>query len=196
MTEPVFYYDFSSPYSYLAAHRVDEVLPVMPRWQPILFGALIEAIGKVPWSLRPGPARDAQIRECEERAAAAGLALRWPREWPLGTYSVLAARMALAAAERGRARELSLAAFRRGLGEGRDLTDPEVMAAAAREAGFDPVALAADAQSAHIKERLRAATDEALTRGVTGIPTVSVGGELFWGEDRLDDAARALGGEA
>ena len=61
MTTPVFFYDFSSPYSYMSANRVDEVLPSAPRWQPIMFGALIQAIGKVPWSIAwisaPGAAR-------------------------------------------------------------------------------------------------------------------------------------------
>jgi 2-hydroxychromene-2-carboxylate isomerase len=94
--EPVFFYDFSSPYSYLSAHRVDDVLPLRPRWQPILFGALIMQIGKQPWSWREGPAREAQMRECEQRAATLGLPLRWPREWPKGTYSVLVLSAAIA----------------------------------------------------------------------------------------------------
>ena len=51
---PVFYYDLSSPYAYLAALRVDDVLPVRPEWRPIAFGVLIRAVGKVPWSLREG----------------------------------------------------------------------------------------------------------------------------------------------
>ncbi len=104
MTDPVFFYDFSSPYSYLAAHRVDEVLPVKPRWQPILFGALLGAIGKQPWSVKEGPERDARMRECEQRAADLGLPLTWPREWPLGTYSILAARAAILAEEQARVR--------------------------------------------------------------------------------------------
>src|SRR4051812_25498220 len=127
METPTFFYDFSSPYSYMSAHRVDEVLPAPPRWQPILFGSLIQAIGKVPWSMREGAARDAQMRECEDRAAALGLSLRWPREWPLGTYSVLVLRAALVAEELGRLREFSLAAYRQGFGLGRDLTDLDVV---------------------------------------------------------------------
>jgi 2-hydroxychromene-2-carboxylate isomerase len=194
VTTPVFYYDFSSPYSYMSANRVDDVLPVEPRWQPILFGSLIQAIEKVPWSMREGPARDAQMRECEQRAAALGLPLRWPRDWPLGTYSVLVLRAALVADEVGRLREFSLAAYRQGFGLGRDLTDLEVVLEAAEEAGLDPDAVREGVGRADIKDRLRLVTDEARERGVTGIPTVDTGGELFWGDDRLADAAAAIAG--
>jgi 2-hydroxychromene-2-carboxylate isomerase len=192
MTEPIFFYDFSSPYSYLSAHRIDELLPLRPRWQPILFGALITAIGKEPWSWQEGPARDAQMRECEERAAALGLPLQWPRDWPKGTYSLLAPRAALVAGELGRLREFSLAAYRQGLGMGRDLTDLEVVLEAADEAGIDRDAVAEGVQTPRIKQRLREATDAARELGVTGIPTVSVGAELFWGDDRLEDAVHAI----
>jgi 2-hydroxychromene-2-carboxylate isomerase len=190
--QPVFFYDFSSPYSYFAAHRVDDVLPVLPRWQPILFGALIRAIGKQPWSLRKGPSRDAQMRECEERAAKLGLPLRWPRDWPLGTYSILAARATLVAEEQGRLREFSRAAFDQGLGRGRDLTDLHVVLDAAAEAMLDPATVAEEAETPRIKQRLRRVTEEAVEIGVTGVPTVMIDGILFWGDDRLEDAAQTL----
>ncbi|HXB14136.1 MAG TPA: DsbA family protein [Solirubrobacteraceae bacterium] len=192
MTEPVFFYDFSSPYAYMSAHRVDEVLPVAPRWQPIMFGALIQSIGKVPWSMHDGAARDAQMRECEQRAAALGLPLRWPRGWPTDTYSVLVLRAALVAAELGLLREFSLAAYRQGLGLGRDLTDLDVVLEAAEEAGLEPAAVQEGVARKDIKERLRRVTDDARELGVTGIPTVYAGGALFWGDDRLTDAAEAL----
>lgn len=190
--EPVFYYDFSSPYAYLSAHRIDELLPAPARWQPILFGALIRDIGKEPWSWQHGPAREQRMRECERRAAALGLPLSWPRDWPQGTYSILVARAALVAEEHGRVREFSRAAFRQGLGLGRDLTELDVVLDAAEEAGVDRGALRDGVARAEIKQRLREATDAARERGVTGIPTVAVGDELFWGDDRLADAARAL----
>lgn len=192
MTVPVFFYDFSSPYAYLSAHRVDQVLPVEPRWQPILFGSLIQAIGKVPWSMREGTARDEQMRECEQRAAALGLPLSWPRGWPTETYSVLVLRAALVAEELGLLREFTLAAYRQGLGLGRDLTDLDVVLEAAEEAGVDAAAVRAGVERPDIKERLRRVTGEAQELGVTGIPTVYTGEQLFWGDDRLSDAAAAL----
>jgi 2-hydroxychromene-2-carboxylate isomerase len=192
MSEPTFYYDFSSPYAYLAAHRVDDVLPVRPRWQPIAFGALIRQIGKVPWSLQGNPARERGQRECEQRTAALGLPLRWPDGWPDRNYSILVLRAALVAAEHDRLREFSLGAFRRGLGEGGDLRALDTVLACARDAGIDPDAVARGVEKPEVKERLRDATDAAIARGVSGVPTVAVGDELFWGDDRLEDAAAAL----
>jgi 2-hydroxychromene-2-carboxylate isomerase len=192
MGEPTFYYDFNSPYAYLAAHRVDEVLPVRARWEPIAFGALIRQIGKVPWSLQASPEPERGQRECEQRSAALGLPLRWPDGWPDRNYSILVLRAALVAAEHDRLREFSLAAFRRGLGEGGDLRGLETVLACAREAGIDPDAVARGVEAPEVKQRLRDATDAAIARGVTGVPTVAVGDELFWGDDRLEDAAAAL----
>ncbi len=194
MTVPVFFYDFSSPYAYLSAHRVDEVLPVEPRWQPILYGSLLRAIGKLPWSMREGAPRDEQMRECEQRAAALGLPLTWPRGWPADTYSVLVLRAALVAEELDLLREFTLAAYRQGLGLGRDLTDLDVVLEAAEEAGVDAAAVREGVQRAEIKERLRRVTDEARELGVTGIPTIYTDEGLYWGDDRLGEAATALRG--
>jgi 2-hydroxychromene-2-carboxylate isomerase len=192
MSEPTFYYDFNSPYAYRAAHRVDAVLPVRAGWQPIAFGALIRQIGEVPWSLQGSAARERGQRECEQRSAALGLPLRWPDGWPDRNYSILVLRAALIAAEHDRLRTFSLAAFRRGLGEGGDLRDLDTVLACARDAGVDPDAVARRVEAPAVKQRLRDATDAAIARGVTGVPTVAVGDELFWGDDRLEDAAAAL----
>lgn len=190
--QPVFYYDFSSPYAYLSAHRVDALLPLRARWQPILFGALVVEIGKRPWSWEEGPERDARMRDCERRAAELGLPLRWPEGWPRATYSVLVVRAALVAERHGRLREFSLAAFDAGLGHARDLTDPGVVGEVAAVAGLDPAAVLDGAATAEVRQRLRDVTDAAITRGVTGIPTIAVGERLFWGDDRLEAAAAAL----
>lgn len=189
-----FYYDFQSPYAYLAAHRVDDAMPCEVVWQPIAFGPLLARIGKVPWSFREGPARDAEMRGCEARAAARGLPLRWPPGWPRATYSILALRAALVAQEADRLRELSHQLYRHGLGLGRDLTQPDVVLQAAVDAGLDAALVRDGVRRPEVKQRLREVTDAAIARGVTGIPTVAVGEELFWGEDRLEDAAAAAAG--
>jgi 2-hydroxychromene-2-carboxylate isomerase len=188
-TGATFYYDFSSPYAYLTAHRIARGFPVEVRWQPILFGGLIRTIGKTPWSI--GDGRDAGVRECERRAAALGLPLTWPRDWPLGTYSVAVVRAALAAEEQGLVREFSLQAFRQGLGLGRDLRDLEVLVEAARDAGTDVDALIAAAERPETKQHVRTVTDAAVADGITGIPTIDVAGQRFWGDDRFEDAVAA-----
>jgi len=187
-----FYYDVSSPYAYLAAQRVDEILPAELDWQPIAFGALIQAIGKVPWSLRE-ETRAAGQAEIAERARERGLpAVRWPPGWPAESYSVLPLRALVHAFDHGRGKELSLELYRRAFVEGVALDDPEVVTGAAEACGLDGERLRAAVAAPEIKARLRAATDEAMRRGVTGVPTIALDGELFWGDDRLEDAARAL----
>ena len=185
----VFFFDYSSPYAYLAAMRIDDVLPGAT-WRPIAFGPLIRQTGKVPWSLRPG--REAGMREVEERAAERGLPpVRWPDGWPDRSYSLLPLRDAVAAETHGRLREFSFAAFRLMFAEGRTLDSPAPVLEAAAAAGLNPDAVAVRLENPEIKARLREYTDDAIARGVTGIPTVAVGGALFWGDDLLEAAAAA-----
>jgi 2-hydroxychromene-2-carboxylate isomerase len=186
---PDFYLDYSSPYAYLAAARIDALLPGAT-WRPIAFGAMIGRLGKVPWSL--GPAREAGVREIEARARARGLpSVRWPAGWPDKTYSLHPLRAGLLAADAGRLREFSAEIYRLVFAEGRTLTEPEPVVAAAAAAGLDPDAVRAGLADPAVKARLHEATDAALARGVTGVPTVAVGDALFWGDDRLEDAAAA-----
>ncbi len=184
----VFYYDLSSPYAYLAAERVEEVLAPV-HWQPIAFGPLIVEIGKVPWSLTPGE-REAGVAEIEARAAARGLPpVRWPEGWPAESYSVLAPRAALWAEREGAQHALAMALFRRMFVAGEALDRVETVLDCAREAGLDADALAAALGGEELKRELREATAAAIARGVTGVPTVAVGEQLFWGDDHLEDAA-------
>ena len=186
---PVFYFDYSSPYAYLAAMRIDDVLPDAV-WRPIAFGILIRELGKVPWSLRPG--RESGMREIEERAAARGLPpVRWPPGWPDRSYSLLPLRAAVVAEAHGRLKQFSVEAYRLMFAEGRTLDAPAPVLEAAVAAGLDRDAMAARLENPDIKARLRSYTDGAIARGVTGVPTVAVGGALFWGDDLLETAARA-----
>lgn len=189
---PLFFYDFSAPYCYLSAARLGEVLPAEPIWQPIIFGALMGAIGKVSWTLRKGPARDAQMREVEQRAADLGLPLTWPRDWPFGTYSTLVVRAALIAGEHGRIKEFSLAAYDAGLGHGGDLSDLEVILAVAAKANLDPDVLRQGIDTMAVKQRMRDITAHAIRLGVTGVPSVVIERKIFWGDDHMEDAARSM----
>jgi 2-hydroxychromene-2-carboxylate isomerase len=190
-TQPVFYYDLSSPYAYLAASRIDDVLPVRPEWRPIAFGVIVRQLGKVPWSFAKD--RDARFSEISARAAERGLPdVRYPDGWPVETYSLAPLRAALLAADQKQLRAVSLELLRTVFVEGRDLADLETVLDAAQRAGMERDAVSAGIERPEIKERLRAQTDEAIARGVTGIPTVAIGERLFWGDDRLEEAAAAL----
>jgi 2-hydroxychromene-2-carboxylate isomerase len=189
---PVFYYDLGSPYAYLAAERVNDLFAEAgaqaPEWQPILLGGLFTRFGRDSWA--NGPGRDEGMRECERRAQAYGLPpFRWPDPFP--GNSLLAMRAATFAKEIGRAVSFSLAGFRQAFAAGRDLSQPDNVLLAAAASELHPRALLAAIERDTIKARLREATEQAGDRGVRGVPSLLVGEEVFWGDDRLDDAAAA-----
>jgi 2-hydroxychromene-2-carboxylate isomerase len=185
-----FFYDFSSPYSYLAATRVDEVLPVRPLWQPVAFGVIVERIRKVPWSFAED--RSTDFGEIDRRARERGLPeVRYPRGWPRETYSLTPLRAALLGGEAGLLREVSRELFKAIFVQGEDLSDLGATLDAAGRAGMDREQVAAGVQRQDIKDHLRVATEQAIERGITGVPTVVIGDELFWGDDQLEAAAAA-----
>jgi 2-hydroxychromene-2-carboxylate isomerase len=187
--EPAFLYDLGSPYAWLAAERVDSVLPGVT-WVPVLLGGIFRATGRSSWARTPQ--RAAGIAEIERRAAERGLPpLRWPDPWPNDGLRVM--RAATWAHRIGQGRAFALAAFRVHFTEGIPLSEPDGIARAAERAGLDPALALAAGDDPEIKAALRAATDAALAAGVRGIPTVLADGAVLWGDDRLEDAAKAPG---
>ena len=186
---PIFYYDLGSPYAYLAAERLQSFLPVVPVWQPILLGGIWKETGGRSWATTDQ--RDRGIAEIERRAAEYGLMpIRWPDGWPNNTLAAM--RAATFAQQTGRAVAFSLAAFRQAFAGGRDLSDVDNVLIAAAACELHPNAVLKGIEMQSTKDRLREATREAYERGVRGVPTIAVGDELFWGDDRLEDAAAAL----
>jgi 2-hydroxychromene-2-carboxylate isomerase len=191
-SRPVFYYDFNSPYAWLAAERVNSVLPVPPVWQPVSFGHILRASGREPWSFHQ-PTKDEGMAEIERRAAERGLpAPRWIEGWPLATYSLLPLRAAIFAQQAGRAVSFSLAAFRQFFAAGRTLAELDNVLIAAAASELHPRAVTKGIESQTVKDALRSATDDAIALGVVGVPTVAIGNQLFWGDDRLEEAAALL----
>ena len=185
---PTFYYDLGSPYAWLAAERINALFPVVPVWQPILLGGLFKRFGRDSWA--NGPGREEGMREVERRASEYGLPqMRWPDPWP--GNMLIAMRAAVFAKETGRAVAFSLAAFRQAFAAGRDLGDVDHVLVAAAACELHPNAILKGIESRTVKDALRSATDEAAERGVVGVPSVVVGDEVFWGDDRLEEAARA-----
>jgi len=188
----VFYYDFGSPYAYLAAERISglfaEAGAEPAEWQPILLGALFVRFDRDSWG--NGPGREKGMRTCESRAEDYGLPpIRWPDPWP--PNSLFAMRAATFAKEIGRTVSFSLAAFRQAFAAGRDLGDRDNVLLAAAAAEIHPRALVAAAGRDSLKNALREATDRAGDLGVRGVPSVVVDGEVYWGDDRLAEAAAA-----
>jgi 2-hydroxychromene-2-carboxylate isomerase len=202
MPQTTFYFDLGSPFAYLAAERIGEVLPGPVAWQPVSLGALFKLNGRSSWALGDADRRQAGMAEVERRAERYGLPpLRWPDPWP--SNYLFAMRVATYAFKAERGREFTMQAFRAAFQGGRDLAVQEHVLAAAQEAGLDPRAAQDATGDPEIKLALRAATDAAHARGVFGVPTIAVADgpgaangadELFWGEDRLPDAAALAAG--
>lgn len=189
-----FWFDFASTYSYLSAMRIAplaEAAGVPVYWRPFLLGPIFAAQGwnTSPFSVYPNKGRN-MWRDMERRAAKYGLSFQRPdpddpRAFP--QHSVLAARMALIAEDEGRSPDFCRSVFRAEFEEGSDISDPETLTAIAAALGL-PGDTAARAVAPENKQRLRERTENAVALGFYGAPTFLVGEELFWGDDRLEDA--------
>jgi 2-hydroxychromene-2-carboxylate isomerase len=189
---PVFYFDLGSPFAYLAAERINpmfaEAVGEPPVWEPVLLGGLFKHFGRDSWA--NGPDRADVIAEVERRAGERGLPpLRWPDPFPGNT--LFAMRVATYAKQIGRTVSFSLAAFRQAFAAGRDLSDPDSVLVAAAAAEMHPRAVTAAVERDSVKSALRGATERAGDLGVRGVPSLVVGDQVFWGDDRLERAAEA-----
>jgi 2-hydroxychromene-2-carboxylate isomerase len=185
-----FFYDFVSPYSYLASTRVEDLARragAELRWRPFLLGGVLKATDNKAPADTPAKYRHIKV-DVGRWALRLGVPLAFPEKHPFST--VLAMRCALAAEARGELVPFTHASFRAAWVEGRDLTTPEVLSAVAMSAGLDGAALVAAAPD--YKAALAAQTEEAVRRGAFGAPTFFVGDEMFVGNDRLDFVELAL----
>jgi 2-hydroxychromene-2-carboxylate isomerase len=187
-----FYFDLGSPYAYLSAERISGLFTEagleQPEWQPVLLGGLFQRFDRGSWSQTP--ARDEGIAEVERRASAYGLpSLVWPDPWPGNTLTAM--RTATFAKQTGRTVAFALAAFRQAFAAGRDLGEPDNVWIAAAACELHPRALEKAVQTEAVKGALREATEAAGDRGVFGVPSVAIGDEVFWGDDRLEEAVEA-----
>lgn len=187
-----FYFDLGSPYAYLTAERISGLFSEaglqQPEWQPILLGALFKRLGRDSWG--NGPGRNEGIAEVERRAASYGLPpLSWPEPWPGNMLTAM--RAATFAKQTGRTVSFALAAFRQAFAGGRDLSDPDNVLIAAAACELHPNAVLKAVETDIVKGALREATDRAAELGVTGVPSLLVGGEVFWGDDRVEEAVSA-----
>jgi len=185
-----FFFGAMSPYSWFAAERIGSLLPDA-EWRPVFAGGVFKACGRVSWGLTGD--RGVKLADCEARARAHGLgAIRWPDPWP--TNDLLVARAMIFAQQHGAVKRFALTAMRMAFLEGLDLGDAMTVSAVAERSGFAGGEVAEALSDTEIKAALRAATNEAVTLGVFGVPSVRVGDTLFWGDDRLEEAAALASG--
>lgn len=190
MADLEFFYDFTSPYSYLASERVEALAArtgAALHWRPFLLGGVLKATGNRAPIETPAKGRHmlVDLRRWSDRL---GIPLRFPAVFPVP--SILALRAALAAGRRGQIVPFTHAVFRAVWVEGREIGKPEELAAVLGAAGLDGPGLAEAAPGE--KETLTKQTQEAVERGAFGAPTFFVGTELFVGNDRMDFVEEAL----
>jgi 2-hydroxychromene-2-carboxylate isomerase len=188
-----FWFDFGSTYSYLAASRIGPLAAeaeVEVQFRPFLLGPIFSAQGwnTSPFNLYSAKGRN-MWRDLERLAQDAGLAFRRPEPFPQN--SLMAARVALIGLPHGWGERFCIEVFRAQFGDGRPIDQRATLAEILSRIGADPEAALAAAQADDNKNRLRAQTDEAQRLGVYGAPSfVTASGELFWGNDRLEQALR------
>jgi 2-hydroxychromene-2-carboxylate isomerase len=189
-----FYFDFSSPYGYLAATRIDAIAARHGRgvnWHPILLGAVFKATGGVPLASIPlkGPY---SARDMARTARLMGVAFKLPSKFPIPTQAAARLMLWVQGADPEAAKSLAAALYRGYFVEDRDISDPGVCADIAAQCGYAREQARAGLDDPSVKDRLRAEVDAAMARGVFGSPFFLVDDEPFWGADRLDQVERWL----
>ncbi len=189
-----FYFDFSSPYGYFAAHRIGALARAAGRevnWHPILLGLVFEVSGGKPLPSIPLKGDYARI-DVPRTARFHGIAYRQPSRFPVSGQAPCRAYYWLAQRDRALASRLALALLDAYFADDRDISSPQITAEVAARLGVPPAELAGALADPAVKDLPRAATQQAIARGVFGSPFFIVDGEPFWGNDRIDQLERWL----
>ena len=183
-----FYFDFSSPYGYLMAEKIDAVAARHGRqvnWHPILLGVIFQATGSRPPADGVSSKGTYMLRDFHRSARFLGLPYNPPSRFPLPTQNAARAFYWLDGQDGVLAREFARAVYRAFFVDDRDISAPDTVLDIAEKLGVDRATLAASLQSPEIKARLKSEVDGAIAAGVFGSPHVIIDGEAFFGADRL-----------
>lgn len=187
-----FYYDFSSPYTYIASKRIEKVCHESGAslvWKPFLLGGVFNEIGSTPAAQIENKIKYLR-QDTVNCAEYYGVPFNYPEIFPLN--SVRAMRGAFAASEKDKLVEYNHLMFDLYWTLGADLSRVEILAEAVANIGIDPEWFAQRIAEQEIKDMLRVETNIAITRGVFGAPTIFVDDKMYWGNDRLDFLDRYL----
>jgi 2-hydroxychromene-2-carboxylate isomerase len=189
-----FFFDVGSPASYIAWNRIAGIAQAAGarlEYKPMLLGGVFQATGnQSPMNV---PAKSRYMKDDLARFAQRhGVAYAHNPHFPINTLTLMRGATGLQMRDEARMVPYVDAVSRAIWVDGKNMNDPAVVAGVLRDAGFDPQELLALAADPEVKERLKALTQEAVERGVFGAPTFFVGGQMYWGQDRLDFVEEAL----
>jgi 2-hydroxychromene-2-carboxylate isomerase len=195
MPQPIeFFFDFSSPYGYLASREIDALGAKYGRevvWKPILLGAVFKLTGgiaQVSVPIKGDYARHDFIRF----ARLLGVEFKLPDPFPFSSIHAVRAFWWLEGQDPTAAHDLAQHIYNKAFAGGGDIASAQSIASAAAEIGIDGAALLAGIESQEIKDRTRTENDAAIARGVFGSPFIVVDGEAFWGADRSEQVGKWL----
>ena len=189
-----FFFDFASPYGYLASERIERIAEQHGRsvmWRPFLVGAAMKVSERKPLAGIP-LVGDYAVHDVKRFARYWDIPFIIPSHWPVATVNSCRAFYLLEETDHDAAKQLARALYRAYFRDDQDISDPETVVAVASELGHDQTQIAESIQTDPIKQKLRAVNDEALARGVFGSPFIIVDLESFWGADRLDQVDQWL----
>jgi 2-hydroxychromene-2-carboxylate isomerase len=188
-----FWFSIGSTYSYLSVMRLAEVgaqTGVHFRWRPFNVRAIMIEMDNIPFAKKPAKAAY-MWRDIERRAAMYKMVPKLPTPYPLAELE-RANRVAVIAAAEGWCEAYARGSYRRWFEQGEPAGSEPNLSASIEEAGQKPRRVLRKADSDAANADLAAATEQAKALGIFGSPSFVVDGELFWGDDRLDDAIRWL----
>jgi 2-hydroxychromene-2-carboxylate isomerase len=182
-----FYFEFSSPYGYIAAAIAEETEKRIGRpmtWRPMLLGPVFKLTGQAPLVDVPMKGEYSK-RDFSRTARMHDVPFNYPGKFPIGTAGAVRAFYWLHDRDPMKARQLAKALYTAYFVEGRDIGAPATVVEVARSIGVDGDALAKALDDPEVKERAKREVDAAIAAGVFGSPYFVVEGEPFWGVDRM-----------
>ena len=199
MASPIeFWFDFSSPFGYLASERIESIAAKHNRdvaWHPMLLGAVFKVTGGAPLTEAPMKG-EYSIMDMRRSAREHDIPFTHPEKFPIGAVAACRATLWLQNheddAHAARSTDLVHALFRAYYADGRDISELATVLDVAEGLGLDRAELEAALGDPALKDALRQAVERAIGRGVFGSPTFAVDGEMFWGNDRLEMLDRWL----
>ena len=189
-----FYFDCSSPWSYLAFRNIQPLareLDVAITWKPVLVGGIFNTVNQGIYAARESwdtPKMRYARKDVHDCARDAGLSIHFPPSvFPVNSVKAMRGCLWLAQAPATQQQFLAFAeaAFRAYFQDDRDISQDDVLADLCRQLDIDPEAFAQGITRADIKDQLKHNTSEAIQRGAFGVPTVFVGDDMYFGNDRL-----------